>query len=173
MSHGLLCILLLVEEQSDGILRTFGNLARYRYYENAFHPIYEGMVNSSFDLANLETLSGVLIFAIIFLLSSLMLGRVFFMPCQKNMIWWYLLIMVIRFEQWICLIIIELSKVISFHDGKFPMYICNLRSDCTMQLVKIFFCGSLEMTRRCLLRTIDVEMKSMVCWRIGAQRSTT
>ena len=50
MSHGLLCMLLLVDEQSDGILRSFGNLARYRYYENAFHSIYEGMVNSSLIL---------------------------------------------------------------------------------------------------------------------------
>ena len=67
------------------------------------------------------------------------------------------------FEQWICLVSIELSKVINFHDGKFPMYVCDLQSDCTMQLVKLFFCGSPEIIRRCLLRTMDVEMISMVC----------
>ena len=77
VSHDLLCMLLRVEEQSDGVLRTFGNLARYRYYENAFHSIYEGTANSSL---NLQTIWGfplfnagnslkVLIFANLFLLS--------------------------------------------------------------------------------------------------------
>ena len=50
VSHDLLCMLLRVEEQSDGVLRTFGNLARYRYYENAFYSIYEGTANSSLNL---------------------------------------------------------------------------------------------------------------------------